>query len=430
MATLESEGAALVGGAAAAAACGDSRLEMLCADNVPAKRSVASARSSGCAAAPAQFRRLECEHGAEADLIVVETEYVNRAVILPMQIIAAHGPESSDHHVKGRLDKVIIVVSIGVEAADRAEVIGVLIADIETEISSLKETLACSKCDRGRGKILADQHGGVQRSATDCKREARGGKGLIRAVDLEHWRNVCAARALLELTKLHAARCIETDLACGLVTQPEIRLFESLIRVRLVHRIVSGGATDTDGDFLAIGIIDEQIAGDDPGADEIRVVGDCTLESSAERSFASDFVGGLQLSGKNVDACPRAHVEIGEIAGNRCVGPPDEIGAVEDLDVLCKHEIESAKPMVTFQADQMLDGVVLSVIEKEKNTRGVIESNIVFLLLKNVAQTESDRRFDSEIIIRDRIELADVDVVVVDAADAEEQTILETTRLR
>src|ERR1043166_6206057 len=148
MATVESEGAALVGGAAAAAACGDSRVATVCADNMPAKRSAARVSCSGDETG-AQFRRLEREHGAEADLIVVETEYVNRAVILPVQIITANRPESSDHHVERGLDKVIVVVSISIEAAERAEVVGVLIADIEADVSSLEETLACSECDGG-----------------------------------------------------------------------------------------------------------------------------------------------------------------------------------------------------------------------------------------------------------------------------------------
>src|SRR5256712_10944028 len=120
MATLESEGATFVGGeAAAASGCGDWLVETICADDLAAKRSAARENSSSCDQAREQFRRLECEHGAEADLIVLETECNNRNVILPEQIITANPPEPSDHQRHRGSQQVIIAVSISVEPADR-----------------------------------------------------------------------------------------------------------------------------------------------------------------------------------------------------------------------------------------------------------------------------------------------------------------------
>src|SRR5712691_6631831 len=85
--------------------------------------------------------------------------------------------------------------------------------------------------------------------------------------------------------------------------------------------------------------------------------------------------------------------------------------------------------MVSFQANQMLDCVIFGVIQKKENTGSVVEPDVVLRSPEDVAETKGDRRFDHEIIIRNPVEVADVDVVVVNAANPEQQTILETPRL-
>src|SRR5437667_6489986 len=85
--------------------------------------------------------------------------------------------------------------------------------------------------------------------------------------------------------------------------------------------------------------------------------------------------------------------------------------------------------MVSFQANQMLDCIIFGVIQKKENTRSVIEPDVILRPPEDVTKTKCNRWFDREIIIRNPVESTDVDVVVVNATNPEQQTILETPRL-
>src|SRR6266568_1914582 len=85
--------------------------------------------------------------------------------------------------------------------------------------------------------------------------------------------------------------------------------------------------------------------------------------------------------------------------------------------------------MVSFQTNQMLDRVILRVVGEEENTRNVIEPDIVLLTPYDVAEAKRDRWFDRDIIIRNSVCLADVDVVVINAANGQAQCILKAARL-
>jgi SpoVK/Ycf46/Vps4 family AAA+-type ATPase len=87
------------------------------------------------------LRGLKREDRANSDLIIVKSEPVVRTFTLPVQIIATDRPESSDHYIQRRLDEVIIVRAVRADKTDRAEIIRVLIADVQTEVGALKYAL-------------------------------------------------------------------------------------------------------------------------------------------------------------------------------------------------------------------------------------------------------------------------------------------------
>jgi hypothetical protein len=66
----------------------------------------------------------------------------------------------------------------------------------------------------------------------------------------------------------------------------------------------------------------------------------------------------------------------------------------------------------------MLDSVILGVIVEEKDARGVSEPDIILLTTDHISETDSDSRFDYEIIIREAIEMVEINIIVVNASQA------------
>ena len=73
--------------------------------------------------------------------------------------------------------------------------------------------------------------------------------------------------------------------------------------------------------------------------------------------------------------------------------------------------------MLTFKVEQLLKGVILRMIGKQKQARRVIESNVIIFASVNIARAESEHRFNREVIIGNTIRLTDVNVVIVNAAN-------------
>ena len=111
--------------------------------------------------------------------MVIETEGLGRAVILPVQIITAECPKSSDGKIERRFDEVIIVAATRGDAVHGAEVVGVLVSSRDGNIKSLQKTLAHAGVNACLGKVLTSQGTGVICAATAAQCYGGGIERLI-----------------------------------------------------------------------------------------------------------------------------------------------------------------------------------------------------------------------------------------------------------
>ena len=82
--------------------------------------------------------------------------------------------------------------------------------------------------------------------------------------------------------------------------------------------------------------------------------------------------------------------------------------------------------MLALQVNELLNGVVLRVVRKQKQARCVIESNVIIFVAGDVTQAERQHWLDRKIIIRHPVRLADVDVVVINTAHGDFECKLES----
>src|SRR4051794_708610 len=101
---------------------------------------------------------LEGEGCSNANLFIVKLKCLEGAVILAVEIIRTYRPKSSNCDVCGRLDVVIVIVSIGSDAIDGAEIIVVLVTDGEAQIDPLEQALIHGKVNSRLNIILSDQN--------------------------------------------------------------------------------------------------------------------------------------------------------------------------------------------------------------------------------------------------------------------------------
>src|SRR3989442_14480894 len=98
MEIFDIDGAVLGTTDGAPAGWGDSFVATICAPSVPGRDAADTRpiRNNSCQCANAGSCRLKREHRSKSNLIIGETECIDRTLILSMQIIRTNRPESSD----------------------------------------------------------------------------------------------------------------------------------------------------------------------------------------------------------------------------------------------------------------------------------------------------------------------------------------------
>src|SRR5690242_17197375 len=110
---------------------------------------------------------LKGERGTDANLFIVKLKRLQGAVILAVEIIRAYRPKSSDSDVCGRLEIIIVIISIGGDSVNGVVIIVVLVTNSEAKVDPLEQALIHRKVDRRLSIIFSYQNsriGGVPAS--------------------------------------------------------------------------------------------------------------------------------------------------------------------------------------------------------------------------------------------------------------------------
>jgi hypothetical protein len=128
-----------------------------CAKTKPGSDEKASAAGNHRQCAPARRRfnpLLKSSRSPNADLIIIETEIVVITGVFAVEVIDADTQPSINQHVKGRFDKIVIILSGCIHTIFRGQIIGILIPDRQTEVNTPEQTLLNSAHNIGRPEIL------------------------------------------------------------------------------------------------------------------------------------------------------------------------------------------------------------------------------------------------------------------------------------
>src|SRR5207248_1772813 len=102
----------------------------------------------------------------------------------------------------------------------------------------------------------------------------------------------------VELAELNTRRSIQEKLACHLVIEARVHLFESLVGSRIVHPIVPEGAANADRHFWQPIVVSIQPARYHIGTDVIGIEEGRGIELTLQKYFPAQLI-----------ICPRARVE-------------------------------------------------------------------------------------------------------------------------
>jgi hypothetical protein len=131
---------------------------------------------------------------------------------------------------------------------------------------------------------------------------------------------------------------------------------------------------------------------------------------------------------ENVEPRAPGHVEVDLLIQAAGAVRRLHVHAVHDLHHLGQIQGEAVDSILAVQPCDMLHGVVLRMIGEEKDSRQIVEPNVILDARIGIPKTEHDRRFDGRIKIGDPVVVQEIDVVVVNAADAEPQEIMKAAR--
>ena len=84
--------------------------------------------------------------------------------------------------------------------------------------------------------------------------------------------------------------------------------------------------------------------------------------------------------------------------------------------------------MPSLETDQVVNGIIVRMVDKNEKARQIIQANIVPSAPFYVAEPKRNPRLDRKIIIGDAIRIAEKDIVVVNAPNRQPQTVVKTTR--
>src|SRR5204863_1866748 len=116
----------------------------ICANRKPGSNENASAVSKHRQCGPVRRRfkpLLKSERSPNANLIIIEAEKIDVAVVLAVEVIGADAEPPRDQHVNGGFDKEVIVVPRCIHSAGRGEIIRILIPASQTEVHTPEQAL-------------------------------------------------------------------------------------------------------------------------------------------------------------------------------------------------------------------------------------------------------------------------------------------------
>ena len=130
--------------------CDGAEPELNCPREMPGSNKIASTIGNHrqCSLARTRFRpALKSNRSSNTDLIIIETEKIDRAEVLAVEIIDTGAPIPSDQHIKGRFDKIVVIIPRCAHPIDRVEIIVVFIPGCDTEVKALEQTLPNAEHD-------------------------------------------------------------------------------------------------------------------------------------------------------------------------------------------------------------------------------------------------------------------------------------------
>ena len=130
--------------------CDAAEPEVICPREMPGTNEIASTIGNHrqCSLARSRFRpALKSNRSSNTDLIIIETEKIDRAEVLAVEIIDTGTPISGDQHVKRRFDKIVVIIPRCTHSIERVEIIVVFIPGCDTEVKALEQTLPNAEHD-------------------------------------------------------------------------------------------------------------------------------------------------------------------------------------------------------------------------------------------------------------------------------------------
>ena len=106
--------------------CDAAEPEVICPREMPGTNEIASTIGNHrqCSLARSRFRpALKSNRSSNTDLIIIETEKIDRTEVLAVEIIDTGAPISGDQHVKRRFDKIVVIIPRCTHSIERVEII-------------------------------------------------------------------------------------------------------------------------------------------------------------------------------------------------------------------------------------------------------------------------------------------------------------------
>src|SRR5438552_18354045 len=101
---------------------------------------------------------------------------------------------------------------------------------------------------------------------------------------------------------------------------------------------------------------------------------------------------------------------------------------MQNLHVLAESQSQPAQAILAFQTNELLKRIVIRMIDIKENTRRVIQPDVISTPADNVAEADRDGRFDRDIPVRDTIEMREQNIIVINSANRQTHTPLNTLR--
>src|SRR5207249_9058160 len=150
-----------------------------------------------------------------------------------------------NQHVKGRLDKPVIVIPRRTDVVGSSEIIRVFITGPQAEVQAVEQSLLKTAYNIGVREILIGKEPGIVNPPAGRQVNSRPFEWMMCEA---HFKDRCGVRTpiAIKLTKLGTRRSIHTQFGRRLIIEARVHLLETLVRRWVVHPIVPEGAANTD----------------------------------------------------------------------------------------------------------------------------------------------------------------------------------------